>query len=81
MADEFAIEVRAQLETAIEHLAKRATFLEGRGADKRRQLGRTRAEIEAIRQLVAGHDVAVGLRVPFDCTDALVRLSLWEDCR
>ena len=39
MADEFAIEVRAQLETAIEHLAKRATFLEDRGARRGERWG------------------------------------------
>ena len=77
MADEFAIKVSAQLETAIEHLEKRATFLEDRGAEEG-TVGQTRNKIEDVRKLVTGHDVAVRLRVPFAAPAIGKAISLEE---
>ncbi len=65
LADEFAIQVKAALETAGTELSKYVEFLEGKNAGED-SLGTARRKGEAIVAMAARQDVAARLRVPFE---------------
>ena len=63
-ADEFVIEVVARLAKAIGHLEKRAKFLQNKGGEN--SVEQIRRSLEAVKELIARHDVTLRLRVLFD---------------